>query len=267
MTIAPFALHEQIPVINRNLAVVLTNAQGEILYENLIARQLLGHVESQSAALPEYFVADYTWAELLEKIRNGGALEDETVVLHTAFSDADLCYLNAFPFFNEEQDIEAVLCLWSARRGAVQHHADSNDENNAIQDYIRELEGLLEHRTFQRMLAAEKNEFAAEALESLPVGIIVADIYGHIVFRNRAMEDIYGLRLAEFIQPHLQKILNPDLWTLFCHVAESGLRRAQATVDPGGLPAIAELLPLAKNGHVEKVVVQFCRGDQEHEHS
>jgi PAS domain-containing protein len=267
MTLNSTLSHEQFSSVNRNLAIVLTDTQGEILYENLIARQLFGHQVGRPKALLEYFVGEYAWAEILEKIRSRGGVEDESVVLRTTFADADLCYLNAFPFFNEDQEIEAVFCLWSARRGAIQPHAGEQDESNAIQDYIRELEGLLEHRTFQRMLAAEKNEFAAEALECLPVGILVADVHGQIIFRNRAMEDIYGLRLTDYIQPHLQKILHPDLWTLFCQVADAGLRRAQATLDPGGMPAQAELLPLAKNGHVEKVVVQFCRTVREQEHS
>jgi len=193
---------------------------------------------------------------VLEKVSEGKDVIDEPLLLDTHHADAELCYLTVFPQRDAEARLQSLLCIWAARKDALSHPSiTGNDSGN----YTRELEEMLEHRTYQHLLAAEQNEFAGQVLDVLPVGVLVLSLEGDIVYRNQAMTDDFGLRPADYLQPNILHFLPPDLCEAFQHVVKTSLRSFQIGTDPAGIAAAIDILPLIKVGTIQRIVMVFTR--------
>jgi len=243
------------------LAVTVVRSDGEILYENRFARDLFGHESPAGSVVPSLSVPS-SWDDVLGKVTGRMLLEDEPVLVRTPHGEAELCYLTVFPQYNEQRQLECLVCAWAARKHALAWPSAAPD-TGTLSEYVHSLEGLIEHRAYQQMLAAERNEQAREALEVLPVGVIVATASGDVVYRNLAMSDQFGLRLSECPEPNVRHFLSPPLREAFTRAAASGMRAHHLSCDPGGRRAAADFLPLLKGDKVQHVVIQFSRVDAE----
>jgi PAS domain-containing protein len=243
---------------NSHLAVSLVRPSGEILYENRLARDMRGRDAAPAASIVDSLTVPSAWDEILAKLTDTGHVEDEPVLLQTLHGDAELCYLTLQPQYDADGQREALLCLWAVRRKALTSPLQSTD-TGTLSEYTRELEELLEHRTYQNLLAAEQNESARDTLDLLTVGVLIAGPDGSLLYRNRAMADEFGIKPAQFLQPTVQHMLEPAAVSAFREVVETGLRRCLIGCDPGGSAAAIELLPLLRAGQVQKVIVQFSR--------
>ncbi|HEY3296982.1 MAG TPA: PAS domain-containing protein [bacterium] len=239
---------------NGQFAVSLIRPDGGVEFENQAAKDLLGRQSGMSLSILESLTVPGGWDEMMARLALEGTLDSVPVLLQTSHGDAELCYVTAIPQYSREGTLESVLCAWGTRRDAA---ATGNAENLA--DYTRDLESVLEHRTYQNLLAAEQNEFARDALDVLPTGILVASVDGEICYRNRSMGNEFGLHPADYLQLDISHVLSSDVAQAFEQVVENGSRRFLYGVDPGGLPAAVDLLPLLRLGRTQKVVVQFRR--------
>jgi PAS domain-containing protein len=239
-------------------AVSLARPDGRVLYENELARSQLGRVgPATEYTLLDLFTVPFRWHEIIGKILSGEPVADEPVVIHTEQSDAQTCYLTALPQYDSSGTLDHVLCIWASRKNALSSSARGAEEQRL--GYTRDLEALLEHRTYQHLLITEQNQRAKEVLDTLPVGILVASLAGDVLYLNRAMTDIYGLRPANYLKPNIRYFLRPDLVEIFDRVAESGMRRWEGGVDPGQKAAGIDFLPLLAQGTVERIALQFSR--------
>ncbi len=170
----------------------------------------------------------------------------------------NFCYLTMLPQYGADGQREAFLCLWAVRRKALTSAIQATD-TGTLSEYTRELEELLEHRTYQNLLAAEQNESARDALDLLTVGVLIAGRDGSLLYRNRALADEFGIKPAQFLHPSVQHMLEPAAVEAFHAVVETGLRRCLISRDPAGEPAAIELLPLLRAGQAQRVILQFSR--------
>jgi PAS domain-containing protein len=251
---------------NSHLAVSLVRPSGDILYENRLAREMMGRTGASHISIAQSFTIPQSWTEILEKLDQNNQIEDEPVLLQTLHGDAELCYLTIIPQHNTEGGREALLCLWAVRRKAISSTSQATD-TGTLSEYTRELEELLEHRTYQNLLAAEQNESARDALDLLTVGVLIAACDGSLHYRNRAVADDFGVKPANYLQPSISHILEPTAAEAFREVVAPGLRRCIVGHDPAGAPAVMDMLPLIRAGQVQRVIVQFSRLSQGETHA
>jgi PAS domain-containing protein len=242
-------------ITNRRLAVMLMRPDGEIIYESPIARELLDRPRSSGRSLLPFLTVPTAWEDIVQRVERGEQIHDETVLLETVHGGSDLCYLTVFPQRSAAGGLESLLCVWGARMNALA--TVSSGEN--LTDYTRDLEELIEHRTYQNLLAAEQNEFAQQVLDVLGIGILILSSDGDVLYRNVSMCDEYGLRPAEYLQPNIRHFMPAAVAQSFQHVAETGLRTHHFTQDPGGSPVLVDILPLLRAGSVQRIVMQFVR--------
>jgi PAS domain-containing protein len=241
-----------------HLAVSLVQPDGEILFENRAARDMLGLGSTVSKTITESLTIPNEWEDLIGKVKHQGTLADEPVLLQTSHGDAELFYVTAIPQFTKSGALDRLLCIWATRRGAVAPPLNSTD-TGTLTEYTRDLEQVLEHRTYQNLLAAEQSEFARDALDVLPVGILLASADGQILYRNHAMSDTFGLRPADYPELDVAHVLDDQVCEAFAVVIAQATRRFLITTDPGGNPATVDLLPLIRTGAVQRVLFQFAR--------
>jgi PAS domain-containing protein len=242
-------------VINSRLAVTLVRPNGEILYLSPVARELLDRARIGPTSLPAFLTVPTVWDQIAGRAERGETIKDEYVLLETIHGDADLCYLTVLPQRGADGHVQSLLCVWAARQNAL---AAANS-GESLGDYTKELEELLEHRTYQHLLAAEQNEFAQQVLGLLGVGLIILSREGEVLYRNAAMCDDFGLRPAEYLQPNIRHFMSGEVVESFHEVVEQGTRVHHLTQDPGGFPASVDLLPVVRAGAVQRVVLQFTR--------
>jgi len=247
----------QVLLSSGHLAVSLVRPDGTVLFENSLARQMLGREAAPSKSVRDSLTTPSEWEELVSKTERTGTLEDEPLLLQTPHGNAELYYITVVPQFSAAGTLERLLCVWAARRNEAPRPAAT--ESDSLTDYTRDLEEVLEHRTYQNLLAAEQNEFARDALDILSVGILVVSRDGEIIYRNQAMSDAFGLRPGDYIQLDVHHVLAPELADAFAAVVVSGTRRFIQSADPGGLPAAVHLQPLLRMNSVQKVVLEFSR--------
>lgn len=236
-------------------AVTLVRPDGEILYESPVARKLFDRPRSIGKALKPFLSVPTAWDSIIQRVENGEAIRDEIILLETTHNDAEPCFLTVFPQRSPDSRLESLLCVWGARSNVL----ESSGGSDRLTDYTRDLEELIEHRTYQNLLAAEQNEFAHQVLDILGVGILVLECGGDVLYRNLSMCDIYGLRPAEYLQPNIRHFLPAEIVQSFHNVVETGLRTHLASRDPGGSPADVDIFPLQRAGGVQRVVMQFIR--------
>lgn len=241
-----------------NFAICLVRPDGDILYRNPRAHTLFGSDKLTIKSLPDQFVVADTWRELVTRSRNDETVADEPVIMHTAGSEHELCFLTLFPQRNLAGELDALLCVWTARRNALADRPDTPD-SVGLDEYTRDLEAILEHRTYRQMILADMLEHARHALDALSVGILIADATGTIRYHNHAVSDTFGFRRAELAEPHLKYLLSRDQLQLFERVQRTGFRDSLETLDSTGAPATIEFLPLVENDTVASVVLQFSR--------
>lgn len=247
--------HSETLMMNGRLAVTLIRPDGEIIYESPIARELLNRPRTSGSSLLPFLSVPTAWESIVQRVERGETIRDETVLLETVRGGADLCYLTVFPQRGAESRLESLLCVWGARVNALA----SAGHGESLTDYTRDLEELIEHRTYQNLLAAEQNEFAQQVLDVLGVGILILSGEGEVLYRNVSMCDEFGLRPAEYLQPNIRHFMPAEIVESFHHVVETGMRVHRFTQDPGGSPAFVDMLPLLRAGSVQRVVMQFIR--------
>jgi len=248
-------------LLNRNhLPMSLIRPDGNVLYENRAAKEMLGQDGTTSRSILDVLTVTESWHTIRERVATEGTVLDEPILLQTRHGDAEVCYVTAIPMYDRQGVLDRLLCIWATRRQATSqepmpHSEDSDD------DYTRDLEQVLEHRTYQNLLAAEQNEFAREALDALPVGILIASATGDIIYRNRAMSDDFGLRPQDYLQPDVQHVLAEDLVAAHSQAMEIATRRIVCSLDPGGHAAVVSLVPLLRLNATQRVLFQFSRSD------
>ena len=238
-------------------AIALIRPDGDIIFENEPARTLWAQRAAGHSLLDRLTVAS-RWSEIVLQLSGGDPVTDEPVLLRTVNNDADLAYLTALPQNNAQGDLDSVLCIWSARRNGlsgIRH--DLTGET--VSGYTRDLEAILEHRTYQHMLVAEQDEHARQVLDHLSVGILIANPGGNILYRNQAMSDVFGFRALDLPELHVRYCMSPAAQAMFQQVADTGLRGVVVDLDLGGCPAQIELLPMTKAGDIEQIVLQYSR--------
>jgi PAS domain-containing protein len=244
---------------NGHLPVSLVRPSGEILYENRTARQLLGHEgDASPGSVLTALTVPASWEEILKKVMQSQPVEDEAVLLQTLHGDAELAYLTALPQYDSGGQLGVLMCVWASHRKALTSTLAATN-TGTLSEYARELEELLEHRTYQNLLSAEQNEFARDALDALSAGILIASRTGEILYRNRAMTDQFGWHPANYIRLDVAHVLQPDLKEAFDRTVSDGLRSFCTSLDPGGCRAAVDILPLLRAGKVQRVVFQFSR--------
>ena len=242
-------------VANSRLAVTLVRPNGEILYLSPVARELLDRARIGPTSLQAFLTVPTVWDQIAGRAERGETIKDEYVLLETIHGDADHCYLTVLPQRGADGHVQSLLCVWAARQNALA--ACTGGES--LGDYTKELEELLEHRTYQHLLAAEQNEFAQQVLSLLSAGLIILSREGEVLYRNAAMCDDFGLRPAEYLQPNIRHFMSTEVVESFREVVEKGTRVHHVTQDPGGFPALVDLLPVVRAGAVQRVVLQFTR--------
>jgi PAS domain-containing protein len=249
----------QVLFANGNLSITLAGVNGEVQYENPLAREQFNRGEqAQSCSLQDLFASPYRWQEIVGNIANGQSLTDEPVVIQSEQGNTEICYLTALPQFKPTGELDSILCIWSFRKDTISK-AIREGSGGTCENYTRDLESLLEHRTFRQLLISEQNQRAQDALNILPVGILITSNTGDIVYANFAMSDLFGLRSGNYLKPNVRYVLRPDLVETFDRVVESGRRIWHEAVDPAQNPASVDFLPLLTQGTVDKVVLQFSR--------
>jgi PAS domain-containing protein len=241
---------------NGELPFSIAKPDGDLVFENAAARRLFNRADSAPTSVPATLSSPTSWNDVLQTLAEGKSVTDHPMLVRTAHSDTDVCYLTVFPQWNADHHPEALLCVWAARRHALQTlQADGTPSD----DYIHSLEGVIEHRTYQQLLSAEWNELAREVLDVLPVGILLASLDGRVVYRNRAVVDTFGLRLTDYPEPNIRFFLSPDAQRTFQNAAEKGLRGQCSDKDPGGRAALIDVLPIFQQNDVQRIAVQFER--------
>lgn len=238
------------------LPLSIVKLNGDLVFENASARRLFGRAGLAPVSVLAALSSPTSWNDVLQDVTNGKTIADRPMLIQTAHSEADVCYLTVFPQWNDDRRPEALLCIWAARRHALPF---LTEDGVPPDDYVQSLEGLIEHRAYQQLLSAEWNEQAREVLDVLPVGILLASPDGHVVYRNRAAVDIFGLRLADYPEPNVRFFLPPDAHRAFLCAAEQGLRGQCTDKDPGGRAALIDVLPIFKQNDVQRIAVQFAR--------
>lgn len=243
-------------------AITLARPNGDILYENELARNRLYPNFSQPGhSLLPLLTVPWRWNEIIEKLLHDDPVSDEPVFLLSEREDAEPCYLTAFPQFNAVGELDSVICVWTSRRQALTPYINPQ-ESESVTEYTRNLEALLEHRTYQQLLTSEQNEFARDVLDALPMGILLLDTKGEIVYRNRAMSDLFGLQTSEFLKPNIFEIFPRRITHHFLRVVETGLRAFGEGKDLGGKDTALDFLPLQRAGQVQRVAIVFSRSSQ-----
>jgi PAS domain-containing protein len=241
-------------MINQDpFALTLIKPDGEILFENSLARSLFPHENPTRSTIFSRFSAPHIWNEILKKVKDNQAIIDEPVAMRTVHSEADVLYLTVTVQFSDEKT-DLLCCIWSARQRA----ADSLSATS-LSDYTRELEEVIEQRTFQQILVAEQNTQARTVLDALPVGILVVSDTGEVLYRNRSMSDVFGLNLHEYMEHNLRCFLPPEALETFAAVAKNGRRAHLRSTDPGGHPALVDILPLLSSSELPQFAFQFRR--------
>jgi PAS domain-containing protein len=242
-------------VTNSRLAVTLVRPDGEILYMSPVARELLDWARMGQTSLQSFLTAPTVWEQIAGRAERGETIKDEYILLETIHGDADLCYLTVLPQRGADGHVQSLLCVWAARQNALA----AFNGGESLGDYTKELEELLEHRTYQHLLAAEQNEFAQQVLSLLSAGLIILSREGEVLYRNASMCDDFGLRPAEYLQPNIRHFMSSEIVESFHEVLETGARAHHLTADPGGCSALVDLLPVVRAGAVQRVVLQFTR--------
>jgi len=248
---------ENSQVFDEIRALTVIRPDGTIVYENRSARELLGHRQSTAANIMDFLTTRSEWDTILLRLEQS-KVENQPVLLQTTHGDTDLCYLTATPQRDEVGQIEDLICVWSVRNNPVDIIPASAD-NAELNRYVQDLEKLIEHRTYQQVLAAEQNEFLSEVIEIVPEGLLVVSPDGDVLYRNRAMNDDFGLRTAEYGQPNIRYFLSSDICGIVWRTVETGLRACTVGPDPGGLDAMVDILPLLRAGAVRQIVLHFRR--------
>lgn len=243
---------------NGRLAVTLVRPNGEILYESPIARSLLAREFSSAKSLLPFLAVPSTWENIVQRAERGESIKDEPILLEIVRGVSDLCYLTVLSQRDTSGELESLLCVWAARQNAL----STGEQSGSLHEYTRELEGLLEHRTYQHLLTAEQNEFAQQVLDILSVGLLILNRDGDVVYRNMAMTDTFGFKPAEYLQPNIHHFMPPPVWQSFREVVEHGMRLHHFGTDPGGTKAFIDILPVEKAGMVQRVVMLFTRPQQ-----
>jgi PAS domain-containing protein len=241
------------------LAIMLIRPDGDIVYENAQSRDLWGE-RQRGANLRERLTIASSWSDAVAKILDGDPVADEPLLLQTPENEAEVAYLTALPQRNQIGDLDSILCVWSARRNALAGISDETP-GETLSEYTRNLEAILEHRTYHRMLLAEQDEHARKVLDILPVGILIARTDGTIVYRNQCMTDVFGFRSADLPELNVKYCVSAASLARFLQVVATGLRAVVRDRDPGGAETRIELLPVLNAGVVEELVLQFCRTD------
>jgi PAS domain-containing protein len=242
-------------MVNSRLAVTLVRLDGEILYMSPVARELLDRARSGEKRLQAFLTVPAEWEEIVQRAGRGEIIQDEHVLLETIHGDVDLCNLTVLPQRGRDGHVESLLCVWAARQNVLA----AGNGGQGLSDYAKELEEVLEHRTYQHLLAAEQNEFAQQVLSLLSVGLVILSREGEVLYRNTAMCDDFGLRPAEYLQPNIRHFMTPEVVQSFHEVVENGTRAHHATRDPGGFAVLVDVLPVVRAGVVQRVVMQFTR--------
>jgi PAS domain-containing protein len=246
-------------MLHTEVAVSLVRPDGRIIYENGRARRLLGRDVLPAETVLSSLAVPTFWDELMDRLQHEKSALDLPVLLQTVYGDAELCYASIFPLHDEQGVLDALACVWLARRESPSPSGKGGPDAADVPSYTRDLEGVIEHRTYQHLLAAEQNEYARDALDALPTGILIVSTDGEIVYRNRAMSDDFGLRPADYPEPMVRHFLAPELLELFRRVVDNGLRACAVSTDPGGNAAAVDVLPLLRSGAVKRVALHFCR--------
>lgn len=241
---------------------MLIRPDGDVIYENRQANQLWRERSNAASLLNRLTVAS-RWSEIIDKLVGDEPVADEPVLLQTAHDEAELNYLTALPQRNSIGELDAVLCVWSARRHGLAGITEETP-GETLSEYTRDLEAILEHRTYHHMLRAEQDEHARNVLDHLAVGILIAGTDGAILYRNQAMTDVFGFRPANMLDLHVRHCLSAEALSAFTRAVEMKLRMALRDQDPGGNPAWIECLPLMSGNDVEQMVLQYSR-DTAHE--
>jgi hypothetical protein len=241
---------------NGEIPFVVVKPDGNFIFENAAARRFFNHTDSSPASVFATLSSPTSWNDVLQTLAEGKSVTDHPMLVRTAHSDTDVCYLTVFPQWNADHRPEALLCVWAARRHALQTLPEGGSPSD---DYIHSLEGVIEHRTYQQLLSAEWNELAREVLDVLPVGVLLAAPDGRVVYRNRAVVDTFGLRLTDYPEPNVRFFLSAAAQQIFRHAAESGLRGQCTGNDPGGRAALIDVLPIHHQNEVQRIAVQYDR--------
>lgn len=244
---------------NGRFALSLIHPSGDIVYENKLTREMFPDPGEKPAAAR--FAVPSRWQELMDQMTSGEPVTDEPVLVKGIHSCAEMCYLTIFPQYNPEGTLDSLICLWASRRSALLQASEAG-EDYASTDYARDLEAILEHRTYQQMLAAERNETAKDVLDVLPVGVVIADSDGTIQYLNRAMSDVFGLDPHLITAPTLRQCFSEDVGRTVSEVFESGRRSVLDSTDPGGRPVTVDVLPVLQGGEVKQVALQLGRKAQ-----
>ena len=239
------------------LAVSLVRPNGAILFENPNARELLGREAMPSNSVRQSLTAPGEWDEIISDVTRGAAVSDRPILLQTPHGNAELYYVTVIPQYDSKGTLDRLLCMWAARRGEVERGKGS--ANESLDDYTRDLEEVLEHRTYQNLLAAEQNEFARDALDILPFGMLAVSGEGEIIYRNHAMSDRYGFRAGDYVRLDVTHVFDAEIAAAFSEVVATGVRRILHAVDLSGIPAVLQILPLIRVNSVQKVLLVFSR--------
>ncbi len=243
----------------RDLAITVLRPDGQAIFCNEAAQNLFPPQSGRTfSSITQVLTAGHRWDEILSLLRGNSPVVDEPVLIESASGGTECCYLTAIPQWNPVGDLDSTICIWAGRRNASST-LTGEVAGETVTEYTRDLEAILEHRTYHQMMLGDRNDDARAALDRLSVGIMFADTDGEITYRNDAMDEIYGLRVQDLLSPNVKHLLDPDAQELFIVAARANVRKALATRDPGGKPAYLSLLPVQRPGQPLTVVMQYTR--------
>ena len=99
------------------LALTLVHPDGDIFYENELARDQLFRIGAKDS-LRSIITLPFRWQEVLAKLKAGEPVMDESMMIRSESSDMEVCYLSALPQYAPSGELDSVLCIWSSRRNA-----------------------------------------------------------------------------------------------------------------------------------------------------
>jgi hypothetical protein len=241
-----------------NFSVCLVRPDGDLLYMNSHARALFCPSGPASGRITRFFAIESTWSELVTRVSGDEPVGDEPVLMNTASTSNELSFLTLLPQRNSAGEVDALLCVWATRRNALADHPESLN-TEGVDEYTRDLEAILEHRTYRQLILGDLLEHSRKALDVLSVGILIADATGRILYHNHAVADAFGFRRTELPEPNVRYLLTQDQQPLFARVLRTGFRESLECAAPDGSPLLMEFLPLIEQDDISAVVIQYTR--------
>ena len=241
-------------------AVFWADIQGNLLYQNPVSEKTWVTQSSgsgEAGSIQERLAVSSDWDAIIEQIEEHQFSAEFPLLIHTRSGQVATGYLTAMGMWSATGELEAVLGMFSARR-KIAHESPDNLEENTSSDVHRKLTTIIEDRAFEAIVMSRRFHDISAILETLSVGVLLANDTGEIEYVNPALEDTFGFAPSTYPKLNVKYILSDEALAHFRDVVRTGKRSYIPSEDMRGASVEITLLPIQFEKGGRFVVLQFA---------